>query len=98
MTYGSYLSDKDDIVNASYLVAFLDTVIAILAGVAIFTVVFSSGYDPQAGPGLVFHVLPPLLSNLVGGYIFAFLFFFVALNRCSYIWNFNFRGKRCLFS
>ena len=75
MTYGSYLSDKDDIVNASYLVAFLDTVIAILAGVAIFTVVFSSGYDPTAGPGLVFHVLPPLLSNLVGGYFFAFLFF-----------------------
>ena len=75
MTYGSYLSDKDDIVNASYLVAFLDTAIAILAGVAIFTVVFSSGYDPTAGPGLVFHVLPPLLSNLVGGYFFAFLFF-----------------------
>jgi NSS family neurotransmitter:Na+ symporter len=75
MTYGSYLSDNDDIVNASYLVAFLDTVIAILAGVAIFTVVFSSGYDPTAGPGLVFHVLPPLLSDLTGGYFFAFLFF-----------------------
>ena len=75
MTYGSYLSDKDDVVNASYLVAFLDTIIAIFAGLAIFTVVFSSGYDPTAGPGLVFHVLPPLLSNLVGGYFFAFLFF-----------------------
>ena len=75
MTYGSYLSDNDDIVNASYMVAFLDTVIAIFAGVAIFTVVFSSGYDPTAGPGLVFHVLPPLLSSLVGGYFFAFLFF-----------------------
>ena len=75
MTYGSYLSDNDDIVNASYMVAFLDTVIAILAGVAIFTVVFSSGYDPTAGPGLVFHVLPPLLAQLPGGYIFAFLFF-----------------------
>ena len=75
MTYGSYLSHNDDIVNASYMVAFLDTVIAILAGVAIFTVVFSSGYDPTAGPGLVFHVLPPLLAQLPGGYIFAFLFF-----------------------
>jgi len=75
MTYGSYLSNNDDIVNASYMVAFLDTIIAILAGVAIFTVVFSSGYDPTAGPGLVFHVLPPLLAQLTGGYIFAFLFF-----------------------
>ena len=75
MTYGSYLSEKDDIVNASYLVAFLDTFIAIMAGVAIFTVVFSSGYDPTAGPGLVFHVLPPLLSQLAGGYFFALLFF-----------------------
>ncbi len=75
MTYGSYLSDKDDVVNASYMVAFLDTIIAILAGVAIFTVVFSSGYDPTAGPGLVFHVLPPLLAQLPGGYIFALLFF-----------------------
>ena len=54
---------RNDIVNASYLVAFLDTFIAIMAGVAIFTVVFSSGYDPTAGPGLVFHVLPPLLSQ-----------------------------------
>ena len=75
MTYGSYLSDNDDVVNASYLVAFLDTVIAVFAGLAIFTVVFSSGYDPTAGPGLVFHVLPPLLSDLVGGYVFALLFF-----------------------
>ena len=75
MTYGSYLSEKDDVVNASYMVAFLDTIIAILAGVAIFTVVFSSGYDPTAGPGLVFHVLPPLLAQLTGGYIFALLFF-----------------------
>ena len=75
MTYGSYLSDKDDIVNASYLVAFLDTVIAIFAGVAIFTVVFSSVMILQLDQVLVFHVLPPLLSNLVGGYIFAFLFF-----------------------
>ena len=75
MTYGSYLSDKDDVVIASYMVAFLDTLIAILAGVAIFTVVFSSGYDPTAGPGLVFHVLPPLLAQLPGGYIFALLFF-----------------------
>tara|TARA_Y100001970_G_scaffold151393_1_gene185480 strand:- start:308 stop:1732 length:1425 start_codon:yes stop_codon:yes gene_type:complete len=75
MTYGSYLSNNDDIVNASYMVAFLDTIIAILAGVAIFTVVFSSGYDPASGPGLVFHVLPPLLTDLTGGYIFAFLFF-----------------------
>ena len=66
---------KKMIVNASYMVAFLDTVIAILAGVAIFTVVFSSGYDPAAGPGLVFHVLPPLLAQLAGGYIFALLFF-----------------------
>jgi len=38
-------------------------------------VVFSSGYDPAVGPGLVFHVLPPLLAQLTGGYIFALLFF-----------------------
>ena len=37
--------------------------------------VFSSGYDPAAGTGLVFHVLPPLLAQLAGGYIFALLFF-----------------------
>ena len=36
MTYGSYLSEKDDVVNASYMVAFLDTVIAIFALVAVF--------------------------------------------------------------
>ncbi len=75
MTYGSYLSKKDDIVHASNIIAFLDTFIAILAGVAIFTVVFSSGYSPTAGPGLVFHVLPPLLAKLPLGYIMSIMFF-----------------------
>lgn len=75
MTYGSYLSNKDDIVNASYIIVFLDTFIAILAGVAIFTVVFSAGGEPAGGPGLIFNVLTTSLAKLPGAYFFGISFF-----------------------
>ena len=75
MTYGSYLSNKDDIVNASYIIVFLDTLIAILAGIAIFTVVFSAGGEPAGGPGLIFNVLTTSLAKLPGAYFFGISFF-----------------------
>lgn len=75
MTYGSYLSDKDDIINASYIIVFLDTLIAILAGIAIFTVVFAAGGTPDKGSGLIFSVLTTSLAKLPGAYFFGISFF-----------------------
>lgn len=75
MTYGSYMSTRDSIPGAALQIVVLDTVIALLAGVAIFTAVFATGQDPAAGPGLIFHTLPFVFTKMPGGYFFAVLFF-----------------------
>ncbi len=75
MTYGSYMSEKDSIPNAAVQIVFLDTLIALLAGVAIFTAVFATGQNPASGPGLIFQTLPVVFAHMPGGYLFALLFF-----------------------
>ncbi len=75
MTYGSYLTEEDNIPSAAFQVLFLDTLIAILAGIAIFTAVFAMGQDPGAGPGLIFHTIPVVFSKMPGGLLFGVLFF-----------------------
>lgn len=75
LTYGSYMSDKDSIPSAALQIVVLDTLIALIAGIAIFTSVFAVGLDPAAGPGLIFHTLPGVFSKMPGGYIFSILFF-----------------------
>ncbi|MFC1480693.1 sodium-dependent transporter [Candidatus Neomarinimicrobiota bacterium] len=77
ITYGSYLHRESDLMKAGLWVVFLDTLIAMLAGVAIFTAVFAQGQNPAEGPGLIFIVLPSLFPNIPGGAIFAPLFFFL---------------------
>lgn len=75
MTYGSYMSKKDSVPVAALQIVFLDTIIAIIAGVCIFTVVFATGQDPAAGPGLIFQTLPIVFTQMPGGYLFSILFF-----------------------
>lgn len=75
ITYGSYLSEKENIGKSCLSVAALDTGIAILAGIAIFPAVFSFGLEPGQGPGLIFGTLPKVFSAISGGSIFAILFF-----------------------
>ncbi len=75
ITYGSYLSDKDSISDSAGFVVGLDTLIAVLAGFAIFPAVFALGLDPAAGPGLTFITLPAVFAEMPLGGIFGFLFF-----------------------
>ena len=75
MTYGSYMSDKDNIPSSSVQIVFLDTLIALIAGVAIFTTVFATGQSPDAGPGLIFQTLPVVFTKIPGGLIFSTIFF-----------------------
>jgi NSS family neurotransmitter:Na+ symporter len=75
MTYGSYMSKRDNVVTSSAQIVILDTLIALMAGLAIFTAVFASGLDPAAGPGLIFQTLPAVFSTMTGGVFFALLFF-----------------------
>lgn len=64
MTYGASLPEKENIVSSSMMVAFIDTAIALVAGMVIFTFIFHFGAQPAQGPGLVFVSLPALLSSL----------------------------------
>ncbi len=75
ITYGSYLSKKENLLSAAAYVTFFDTFIAIIAGFLIFPIVFSMGQDPASGPGLVFHILPAFFSSSSFGGFFSLLFF-----------------------
>jgi neurotransmitter:Na+ symporter, NSS family len=75
ITYGSYVSRQDNLTGTVVQVSAADTVIAIMAGVAIFPAVFAFGIDPGEGPGLVFITLPNIFQQMPGGYFFAIIFF-----------------------
>ncbi len=75
MVYGSYLSEEHSIVQASILIALADTVVALLAGMAIFPIVFANGLEPGAGPGLIFQTLPIAFGHMQGGTMVGVIFF-----------------------
>ncbi|WP_408956337.1 sodium-dependent transporter [Natroniella sp. ANB-PHB2] len=75
ITYGSYLSDDDNIADSAGYVLGFDVLIAILAGLAIFPAVFALGLSPDAGPGLTFITLPAVFAEMPLGALFGFLFF-----------------------
>lgn len=77
LTYGSYLDQNKNIFASSLTIVFLDTLIALMAGLAIFPAVFAVGLDPEAGPGLVFQIMP-MTFNAIGdhfGWLWCALFF-----------------------
>lgn len=76
IVYGSYIPVSDNIFKTSMWITVCDTLIAVFAGLAIFPAVFSCGFDPAGGPGLVFCVLPNVF-NMMGttGSVFAVIFF-----------------------
>jgi NSS family neurotransmitter:Na+ symporter len=75
MAYGAYLPEETSITSAATTVAIADTMIAILAGLVIFPLVFANGLDPADGPGLVFITLPLAFGHMAGGTFFSTLFF-----------------------
>ena len=75
MAYGSYMPKKASIGSTVLSIAALDTIVALIAGLAIFPIIFSNGMDPAAGPGLMFISLPVAFGQMAGGQFFGFLFF-----------------------
>ena len=75
ITYASYFQKDTNITSTSFSVAGADTIIALLAGLAIFPAVFAFNAEPAAGPGLVFMTLPNIFELMPGGYVFSILFF-----------------------
>jgi len=75
MAYGSYLGRDINIGRTAVSVAIMDTAVALLAGLAIFPVVFANGLEASAGPGLIFQTLPLAFGNMPMGALFGTLFF-----------------------
>lgn len=82
MTYGSYLSRKENIPSAGAMITFADVGIAFLAGLMIFPFVFSQGIEPEGGAGLIFMTMPgifesmgPILGIVIGSLFFLLLAF-----------------------
>ena len=75
MAYGSYMPKDASIAKTTFLIALMDTLVALLAGMAIFPLVFANGLEAGAGPGLVFVTLPIAFGEMAGGAIFGTLFF-----------------------
>ncbi|MGD8842307.1 MAG: sodium-dependent transporter [Gammaproteobacteria bacterium] len=75
MVYGSYLPERASIARTSMTIALLDTIVALLAGMAIFPIVFVNGLEPGAGPGLIFQTLPIAFGHMTGGLVFGTMFF-----------------------
>jgi NSS family neurotransmitter:Na+ symporter len=79
ITYGSYLKRDINLGRSAVTVCFLDTGVAVLAGLLILPAVFAFGVAPSAGPGLTFISLPAVFGSMDGGVFFASLFFFLLL-------------------
>ena len=79
ITYSSYFSDKMSLTRDATLISVLDTLVAILAGIIIFPAVFSFGMQPEAGPKLIFEILPSIFQQMPGAYIWGVLFFLLLI-------------------
>ena len=83
ITYGSYISKRDNLVSSAGWVCFSTTLIAILAGLIIFPTLFDTlqldaaqfKKEFEVNTGLMFQVLPIIISKMPGGYVFGILFF-----------------------
>ena len=79
ITYGAYVSRDISIPRAGAIIVGADTLVATLAGVAIFPIVFASGLEASSGPGLVFITLPIAFAAMPGGIVVGALFFALLL-------------------
>jgi len=78
ITYGSYLKRQDNLSESAIIITGADTMVAIVAGLAIFPFVFAFGLNPEAGPGLFFETLPSVFAQMAGGQWVGTAFFVLA--------------------
>ncbi len=79
MIYGSYVPQKISIAGTSVAIAVADTMVALIAGMAIFPIVFANALEPGAGPSLIFETIPVAFGHMAGGTLFGTLFFVLLL-------------------
>jgi NSS family neurotransmitter:Na+ symporter len=79
LTYGSYMRPEDDIPKMAVTVAGMTTLISVMAALVIFPIIFSFGFEPEGGPGLVFKTLPVLFAQLPGSIVLSTVFFLLVV-------------------
>jgi NSS family neurotransmitter:Na+ symporter len=79
VTYGSYLRGKENLLFNCLPIVFMDTIVSIFSAIAVFTIVFNVGMEPDSGSGLIFHTLPWAFSQIPGGYTLSILFFLLVV-------------------
>lgn len=75
ITYGSYMHAEDDIPNTAFTVAGMTLFVSLIASLMIFPIIFTFGFTPEEGPGLLFKTLPVLFSKLPGTLLISTTFF-----------------------
>ncbi|MFQ3790199.1 sodium-dependent transporter [Halomonas sp. A29] len=79
MAYGAYMASDASLSRTAFAVAFIDTAVAMVAGLAIFSLVFGAGLDAAAGPGLMFVTLPLAFAEMPFGALIGGVFFILVL-------------------
>ena len=79
VTYGSYLKGKKSLLKSSIIIVAANGMVSFVGGLMIFSIIFSFGMDPAAGPSLVFQVMPSIFSVMEFGTILGIVFFVLLL-------------------
>ena len=80
MAYGAYMPEGVSIGKTVLIISFFDSIVAIIAGLIIFSIVFStSGIEPTAGPGLMFISLPVAFGSMPAGQFIGIIFFILVV-------------------
>ncbi|MDX1506913.1 MAG: sodium-dependent transporter [Woeseiaceae bacterium] len=75
IAFAAYVPQEFSLRRSATVICIADTIVALLAGFAIFPIVFAASLDPASGPGLIFVTLPVVFGNMAGGHIFGIVFF-----------------------
>ena len=77
VAYGAYLPKQESIFKTTFAIIFCDTLIALVAGLVVFSIVFDNNLDPSqiAGAGLIFKTLPLAFGQMPSGVFFGSIFF-----------------------
>lgn len=70
LTMGAYMKAEYSIPRAVFTVAFAQGLVALVAGLSIFPLVFTYGLAPAQGPGLIFVTLPVAFGRMPYGQLF----------------------------
>lgn len=79
ITYGGYIGDDIQLGKTAILIGITDTIVALMAGLGIYAIVFSQNLDPTSGPGLIFTTLPIAFAQIPGGTLLSIIFFLLVL-------------------